>query len=239
MWLEAFAAKYDYQGPHFTKSDWDQLLGHCQAATDTPCVIFYRELLAAYPDAKVILTVRDDVDQWFDSMMKTIMPFFEQICLPPRTLLGKLKRKWFSPIDTKTYEFCETFFRCSPMFNALWADYQNGTQTAKQWYLDYNAEIQRIVPAAQLFVFNVKEGWTPLCEFLDHEVPDRPFPRRNDVVTFERNTQAFGAFIEQTTSTQVRGAMLAAGWVIVAAAAAAAGWFWRNSKGVKWTLAMR
>lgn len=81
MWIDAFKGKFHGGGDggedddEFTKEQWDQLLGHCMAVTDTPCTVFYKELLEAYPHAKVILTVRDDRDQWFKSIMQTIIPF--------------------------------------------------------------------------------------------------------------------------------------------------------------------
>ena len=87
MWIEAIEAKFEGKGKPFEREDWDQLLGHCmvsptipqsrthnvaristetkepKAVTDTPCTVFYQELLAAYPDAKVILGVRDSAEQ--------------------------------------------------------------------------------------------------------------------------------------------------------------------------------
>lgn len=62
MWQDAFAAKYDGEGT-FGREQWDQLLGHCQAVCDWPAVAFAKELIEAYPDAKVLLTTRD-VDSW-------------------------------------------------------------------------------------------------------------------------------------------------------------------------------
>ena len=62
MWQDAFAAKFDGEGK-FGREQWDQLLGHCQAVCDWPAVAFAKELIEAYPDAKVLITTRD-VDSW-------------------------------------------------------------------------------------------------------------------------------------------------------------------------------
>ena len=62
MWMDAINAKFDGQGT-FEKADWDKLLGHCQAVCDLPAAAFGPELIAAYPEAKVILTNRE-VDSW-------------------------------------------------------------------------------------------------------------------------------------------------------------------------------
>lgn len=62
MWQDAFAAKFDGEG-EFGRDQWDQLLGHCQAVCDWPAVAFAKELIEAYPEAKVLITTRD-VDSW-------------------------------------------------------------------------------------------------------------------------------------------------------------------------------
>jgi hypothetical protein len=109
------------------------------------------------------------------------------------------------------------------MFKALLHDYENGTETAKRWYERYNAEVQRVVPREKLLVMNVKEGWEPLCRFLGHEVPQRPVPRRNDRVTFDRNSRALQGLIEVTMRQRTYYAALLAGGVVVGMATAAIG----------------
>jgi hypothetical protein len=69
MWQDAFAAKYDGIGT-FGREQWDQLLGHCQAICDWPAVAFAKELIEAYPDAKVILNTRD-IDSWHAYVQST------------------------------------------------------------------------------------------------------------------------------------------------------------------------
>lgn len=71
LWRQAFLAKFCGQGRPFEKKDWDQLLGHCQAVTDLPTSAFVPELLAAYPDAKVIITPREE-NSWYTSCRRTI-----------------------------------------------------------------------------------------------------------------------------------------------------------------------
>jgi hypothetical protein len=70
MWSDALASKYDGKGT-FGREQWDQLLGHCQAVCDWPAVAFAKELIEAYPDAKVLITTRD-IDSWHASTMKTV-----------------------------------------------------------------------------------------------------------------------------------------------------------------------
>lgn len=74
MWIQAFEAKFEGKGKPFTRDDWDQLLGHCMAVSDSPCISFVDELAAAYPDAKIILSLRDSKEQWYKSVEQTLVP---------------------------------------------------------------------------------------------------------------------------------------------------------------------
>lgn len=171
-------AKFAGKGKEFGREEWDQLLGHCRAITDTPCVIFYEELLAAYPDARVILTIRDSTEQWYNSACRTIIGNWIDVYIaPPATLWGRLQRlfKPLTPVDQmcrRLHKYCMHGFM-----------YKRG----KQFYEEYNAVIQRIVPQENLLVFNVKQGWEPLCKFLGKEIPPWEFPRGNDTETFLAN----------------------------------------------------
>lgn len=196
LWIEAIDAKFNGIGEPYGKDQWDALLGHCQAITDSPCVFFYKELLAAYPDAKVILTERDDADQWFRSHMSTTIQFTAQVM--PKTWSEKFKAM-FSPADPAQLRLLEAIVRDTPMYLVLWHDYHNGTETSKQWYRDYNAEIKRLVPKERLLKFNVKEGWDPLCGFLDETVPHTPFPCRNSKADFQQNNSKLGEAMEAAT----------------------------------------
>ncbi|KAH8161408.1 hypothetical protein CIB48_g6835 [Xylaria polymorpha] len=70
LWMDALRAKYDGVG-EFTRKDWDKLLGGSQAVCDWPACAFAKELIEAYPEAKVVMTTRD-VDSWHASTMKTL-----------------------------------------------------------------------------------------------------------------------------------------------------------------------
>lgn len=63
LWFKALMAKYCGIGKPFGRAEFDQLLGHCQVVSDFPAIAFAPELIAAYPEAKVILTQRD-FDSW-------------------------------------------------------------------------------------------------------------------------------------------------------------------------------
>ncbi|KAL2353455.1 hypothetical protein BJ546DRAFT_123881 [Cryomyces antarcticus] len=59
MWLDGMRGKFDRQGKPFGRAEFDKLLGHCQAVTDMPACCFGPELIETYPEARVILALRD------------------------------------------------------------------------------------------------------------------------------------------------------------------------------------
>ena len=62
----------------------------------------------------------------------------------------------------------------------------SGEETAVRFFNEWNAQVKDVIPADRLLVFEVKEGWEPLCRFLDVPVPDCPFPRVNDTETMNK-----------------------------------------------------
>lgn len=152
LWLRALEGKFPTSPnppPPFTIREWDQLLGHCMAVTDTPCTIFYRELLATYPDAKVVVTLRDSPTQWWESQMRTIMTLTKPI---PAWL------KFFMPKERDWDVFAREAMGKYPMYQALYRDMVEGRREGERYYREYVEEIKRIVPKERLLVMNIKEG---------------------------------------------------------------------------------
>jgi hypothetical protein len=83
------------------------------------------------------------------------------------------------------------------MLDERFEDRHYAIEVFKRW----NREVKERVPAEQLLVYEVKEGWGPLCEFLGVEVPEnKPFPYLNDAEAFPREIRrrlalAFAALI--------------------------------------------
>ncbi|KAJ6523392.1 hypothetical protein DFH09DRAFT_198369 [Mycena vulgaris] len=165
MWTEAINGRFFGQGKPYGRTEWDQLLGRCQAVTDTPAAMFAEDLISAYPDAQVILGVRD-VDEWWKSFAGSIGTVVKSrryhlaAYLDPHGL-GKVARLGrlivsviIGPVATE--------------------------EAAKTRYIEYYSKVRSIVPKERLLEHEVKEGWTPLCAFLGKEVPDVEFPRTND-----------------------------------------------------------
>ncbi|KAL6891786.1 P-loop containing nucleoside triphosphate hydrolase protein [Trichoderma longibrachiatum] len=164
MWMDALCAKYDGKGKPFTREDWDQLLGTCQAVCDWPAVAFAEELIKAYPEAKVVLTNRD-VDSWHASTMKTV---YWRATDP--------ELRWLSNFDwaASMYypmlkKFFDTFFE---------GDFPN---RGKDVYRKHYEHVRSLVPKERLLEYKVTDGWGPLCEFLGDPIPkDCGFPNVND-----------------------------------------------------------
>ena len=142
--------------------DWHTLFRKFEATVDTPGCLYYKELLQAFPDAKVVLTVREP-DRWYASFVTlytTVNRFRPIARVIPK--LGKFVR------------FADVLL--AQMFGgALDRDHCMRVFTA------HNDAVQRFVPPDRLLVFRVTEGWEPLCQFLGCAVPEGiPFPHLNE-----------------------------------------------------------
>ena len=142
--------------------DWDVVFKGYRASVDWPGCAFYAAQAAKYPKAKVVLTVRD-MKTWHESCMATI---FQIMLAPPDKVpphlqhVGRLARKLVA----------------ENTFGGRLADAEHCI-AVHQAHID---EVKRTIPAERLLVFQVSEGWGPLCEFLGVKVPDEPFPRVNE-----------------------------------------------------------
>jgi hypothetical protein len=154
--------------------DWEELFDGYRATSDWPACSFYKELMERYPDAKVILTVRDP-DRWYESTYNTIYG---------------MRRMISSPLFRLAAPFRRGMSRAARMNDRLiWEDTFGGSledrERAIEVFERHSEEVKEHVAAEKLLVYEVKEGWGPLCEFLGAELPkDKPFPHLNDSDTF-------------------------------------------------------
>jgi hypothetical protein len=163
------------------RPDYDDLFRGYRSAVDFPAAFYYRELLAEYPDAKVILTVRDP-DAWYASASKTILRDFPTFALALAKFLGV-----FSP-RLRMLPRLADYVRGSLFEGLLEGNAKDATWT-KARFVAWNEEVVRTVPAEKLLVYQVQSGWGPLCAFLGVPTPDVPFPRSNDSASFEQRTR--------------------------------------------------
>jgi hypothetical protein len=142
--------------------DWDEMFAGYRATVDWPGAAFYKELTQRYPEAKVILTVRDP-DRWYESARNTI--FNLQGAASPRAPRMAME------------------LASKRGFDADVEDRERMIEAINRW----NEEVKEFVPAQKLLVYEVKEGWEPLCDFLDVEAPKgKLFPHLNDSDSFRK-----------------------------------------------------
>jgi Sulfotransferase domain len=158
--------------------DWDHVFEGYQSTQDWPASHFWRELADAYPEAKVVLTVRDP-RAWhssFRTLMSRSRPIPEQASAEmPAAMAG----------------IPATIERLRPVLNLIGQahfgpDWNAGDDLADEDFAveAFNRHVARVresVGSQRLLVFDVREGWEPLCSFLGVAPPkDEPFPRLND-----------------------------------------------------------
>ncbi|HEX7080595.1 MAG TPA: sulfotransferase [Gammaproteobacteria bacterium] len=138
------------------RADWDRVFEGYAATVDYPSCRFWRELAEFYPSAKVVLSVRDPHD-WFESTQATI----------------------FSPTMRRHIENSPL----ASFFDAVVWPSLDGRLDDRDFMVEaferHVDEVKRTIAPERLLVYEVKQGWEPLCEFLALDVPDAPFPRTN------------------------------------------------------------
>ena len=163
--------------------DWKDFLDGYRATVDWPGCTYYKEMMQAFPDAKVLLTIRD-FDRWYESANATIF-----------NMTRRFASRRVSPLRLIMMRnpFVAGRVRVGQMINeAIWGKTFGGKFEDKahafEVFQQHIEEVKRVVPAEMLLVYNVKEGWGPLCAFLDVPVPtDTPFPHLNDRESFAGN----------------------------------------------------
>jgi len=137
---------------------WGRLFTGYRAAVDWPACAFWPELMEAYPDALVLLSVRD-AESWWRSANGTIFPTAKRAVGEWRAMTEAIFANRFTPA-LEDREACIAAFERN------------------------NAEVRRHVPAERLLEWRASEGWAPLCKALGVPVPEEPFPRVNTTEDF-------------------------------------------------------
>ncbi|WP_169807657.1 sulfotransferase family protein [Herbidospora mongoliensis] len=163
-------------------TDWDVIFQGFRSAVDFPAVSYWRELTDHYPDAKVILTVRDP-ERWYESAQETI---FHR-----RMDTDEPGQWWRRMVHRLVIRRVPEFALFPQMARATVADRVfDGRLDDRDHCIEvfrrHIEEVRATIPAERLLVFECREGWEPLCRFLGVPVPDVPFPHVNDRIDFNR-----------------------------------------------------
>ena len=152
------------------KVEWCGLYQGYRATVDWPSASFWRELRFVYPDAKVILTLRDS-EQWYTSVMNTIWK-----------LSSTALEQGESRGDQETIE--RALMGREVIWNGVFGGRMKDKNHVIECFEQHNQEVIDSVPQEQLLVYRPGDGWKPLCEFLQKPVPDAKYPRVNSTEEF-------------------------------------------------------
>ncbi len=169
--------------------NWDELFAGYQATVDWPTTAVYKELADHYPEAKVVLSVRD-AERWYDSMTDTIYWVnYDHAANMERGLM-----QTYDPQARIVHNILEVTGRGMIFEDTFEGQFTDKAYTLQRFQHHIDA-VKQEISADRLLVFEVKQGWEPLCEFLDVPVPDGPFPHVNDKETmrsvFSAKTKIF------------------------------------------------
>ena len=151
-----------------TQHDWDQVFSRYTATVDNPACCVWRELLAANPEAKVVLTLHPKgAEYWYESTIDTIYFTEKMWQFKVLELLTPFGRK-FGDMSRKL----------------IWQRSHKGTMPYRDkaiaHYNQHIEDVQAAVPPDQLLIFSADQGWEPLCKFLGMPIPESAFPNVND-----------------------------------------------------------
>jgi Sulfotransferase domain len=152
-------------------SDWRPMLKGYASTVDWPTTYFWKELAAANPQAKIILTLRDP-EAWYRSAAATIfarMLEFEALRADPDAV-DEARRRHMEMVNTIVVE--KTFGGLLDKAHAI------------QVFNAHNEDVRRSVPRERLLAYEPGEGWEPLCAFLGVPVPAAPYPKVNTTDDF-------------------------------------------------------
>ena len=144
--------------------DWGQIYRSYHSAVDWPTARFYRELHAAYPDAMFILGYRSP-QSWAESFSQTIYLALSDISKAPEE-----QQDWLHMVTELITQ------------NGI----PPGLDVAEleKAFIAHADGVKAAIPPEQLLVFEAKDGWEPLCKFLNVPVPEESYPRTNDRAEF-------------------------------------------------------
>jgi Sulfotransferase domain len=152
--------------------DWKAVFDGFESTVDWPGCTFYEPLMEVFPDAKVLLTVRDP-EAWYESARNTI---YASLIAGQK---GELKEGNEEPPSPEAFGMISTL---------MWEGTFHGRFEEKAYAIDvfnkHIEDVKRKVPAERLVVHEVKEGWKPLAQMLGVPEPETEFPRLNDKTAF-------------------------------------------------------
>lgn len=144
------------------KVDWSVVFAGYRAQVDWPGAHVWRDTARAFPHARIVHTTRPD-DTWWASFERTIATLMQRradLALPQH--MRDMLDAWDVMVG-------------QGVFGGDLTD----RDAAIEAYHAHTLAVRQELPRERLLLFDVAEGWAPLCDFLGVEVPDEPFPHHN------------------------------------------------------------
>ena len=160
-------------------TDWDALYDGYDASVDFPAYPWYKEHMAQYPDAKVVLTVRD-FEGWYKSVFNTVWQAGPQTPLEKIKMMGKL----LTNSRVRNVVKCIKFFKKTFFAGELQGKFLD-KKFARQVWKNHIKSVKETVPSEKLLVYDVRDGWGPICKFLGVPEPSEPLPHLNKKENFK------------------------------------------------------
>jgi hypothetical protein len=148
---------------------WDAIFDGYVATVDWPGCRFWAQLAERYPDAAIILSTRENADEWWASAERTVFASMERGPLPGYEQWYQMMRVAMTP------------------FTDMWSDREASIAA----YERHNESVRDQAPSGRLVEWSPSLGWEPLCQALGVPLPDEPFPHLNTTKAF-RELAALG-----------------------------------------------
>ena len=152
-------------------TDWHALLGSYQSAVDFPTIAYYQAMLQQYPEAQCILTVREE-EQWYESVINTILD-------AEPGLKEKIMMSFKMPFSARLRKLVQVFQLTNKFWTRQAGPKFKEKQNAIAFYRRWNEQVIQEILSEKLLIYQVSEGWEPLCTFLKVPMPNKPFPHAN------------------------------------------------------------
>ena len=147
------------------------VFGGYDAAMDEPVMLMYEEIMAAFPEAKFLLTI-SDAESWFENYVELSRELRATGTISSKAFFHSLPRN------------------CSQM-QSWGCNFANPSPEDKDTCLkSYHRHIQRVqdvIPPEHLLVYNWSDGWSALSHFLGTRIPEEQFPHEDLV---KRNAES-------------------------------------------------
>jgi len=164
---------------------------NCTVNQDWPGNMLWEELFNASPNAKVILTVRKNDAEWFDSLVKFMIAersacgafpwYFLSMKFLDWGFLGKIfaSSDWIAREKMQLYVPDVFYWERTWTWQESLQNIKKNEEFLRQTYRKHISQVKSVVPADRLLVWDVSTGWQPLCDFLNVKIPSSSFPKVN------------------------------------------------------------